>query len=242
VVECGPIEPCHTSDCSGLDEVLSLLPIGRIWDPSRGGVYGAYIQALGDIKTGLNGRICQEWNELNPCTADRLLPYWASVYSLPGCAPQTAASLCDWIALLQGDCPIGSLGFLRRAIEFVAPGKGITINVTYPDIGANCPCPDSPCAANNPLIVTAPPAAYYYEVVPGDYPHEYQDGVNGCRSYFIPEIECLRPCIFPFGLGVGYQTNPIGPYGQDIYGVPDANELARPKWQRDCNKTKCEVS
>lgn len=241
MAECQIIEPCHDRDCDGYDEVLALLPPGRIWNPSRGGVYGNYIRALGDIKTELNKRICQEYRELNPCTADRLLAYWAGVYSLPPCVPQTAEKLCEWIALLQGDCPIGSLGFLRRAIEFVAPGKGITIDVTYPDIGANCPCPDSPCADNNPLVVTAPPAAYFYETVDIDGPVEWQDGEN-CRVYFIPEIECLRPCIFPFGLGVGYKTDPIGPDGQDIYGVPVANESVKPKWQRACTtEQNCEA-
>ncbi len=242
MAECGPIEPCHIRDCDGYDEVLALLPPGKIWNPDRGGTYGAYIRALGDIKTELNQRICQEWNELNPCTADRLLPYWASVYNLPGCALQDGQSLCEWIALLQDtDCPPGSLGFLRRAIEFVAPGAGIEIAVTYPDTGANCPCPDKPCADANPIVITSPAENYYYAIVPGDFPHESQDGANGCRQYFIPEIECLRPCIFPFGLGVGYKTDPIGPDGQDIWGVPDANIAPLPKWRRTCNYT-CEVN
>lgn len=241
MAECGTIEPCHDRDCDGYDEVLALLPPGKIWNPARGGTYGNYIRALGDIKTELNKRICQEYRELNPCTAERLLPYWIRVYSLPACVDQTAEKLCEWIELLQGDCPIGSLGFLRRAIEFVAPGKGITIDVTYPDLGANCPCPDRPCAADNPLIVKAPPGAFFYDLIDGDFLHHYQDGVNGCRVYFIPEIECLRPCIFPFGLGVGYQTDQTGPDGQDIYGVPDENQMARPAWQRSCNIT-CELN
>lgn len=234
---CGPIEPCHAHACDGYDEVVALLPPGRIWNPERGGTYGAYVRALGDIKGQLNARICQEWAELNPCTAVRLLPYWARVWSLPGCVAQTAGKLCEWIALVQGDCPPGSLGFLRRAIDFVAPGKGITIAVSWPDAGANCPCPDKPCAADNPLVVTAPPGAFFYDLTERDFPFESQDGVNGCRDYFIPEVECLRACVFPFGLGVGYRTDPPGPDGQDIFGVPDANQLARPQWRRGCDPT-----
>lgn len=222
---CGPIEPCHVGDCDGFNEVVALLPRGRIWEPSRGGVYGAYIQALGDIKTQLNQRICGEWDELDPCKANRLLPYWRKVWSLPDCVDDDR--ICDWIALVQGDCPPGSLGFLRAAIEFVAPGKGITIDVSYPDIGANCPCPTDPCADNNPIVITAPPEAYSWAESLDDEPIASQDDET-CREYWIDEIECLRRCVFPFGLAIGYKTNPIGPEGQDIYGVPLANEAERP--------------
>lgn len=238
--ECAIIEPCHVGDCDGLDEVIALLPPGKLWDVNRGGVYGAYMHALGDIKTELNKRICQEWLELNPCTSERLFCYWADIYSLPKCVEHTQENLCEWIELLHGDCPIGSLGFLRSAIEFAAPGKGITVEVSYPDLGANMPCADNTCAAENALLVTAPPEAFFYDTIDVDYPREPQDGVDGCRVYFIPEIECLRPCIFPFGLSVGYQTNPIGPAGEDIYGVPDANQAQKPQWQKGCLAT-CEV-
>lgn len=223
MAECVKVEPCLTGDCDGFDEVVSLLPSGPIWNPDRGGVYSQYIHALGDIKTELNKRICQEWAEINPCTAVRLLPYWAKVWSLPECVEQTQESLCNWIGFLQNSCPRGSLGFLQEAIDFVAPGKGITIAVTYPDIGANCACPDKPCADDNPLIITAPPEAYAWADRNYDGPIYMQDGET-CREYWIPEIECLRRCIFPFGLGIGYKTTGTGPLGQDIFGVPDENE------------------
>ncbi len=233
-MECFTIEPCHNRNCDGLDEVVSLLPNGRIWHPDRGDLYGRWIHALGHVKTELNKRICQEFNELDPCKSVRLFGYWAKVYSLPECVPQTSEKLCDWIDLIYGDCPIGSLGFYRRAIDFVAPGKGIELNVNLQGVGANCWCADSFCADNNAIVITAPPTAFYYDQTILDEIGEMQDGEN-CRRYFIPEIECLRRCVFPFGLSLGYKTNPISPNGADIYNVPIQNIADYPIRHSTCD-------
>jgi hypothetical protein len=227
VINCDYIEPCHTDECDGFDEVVRLLPRGKIWNPDRGGIYGGYISALGHIKTELNKRICQEWNEVNPCTSERLFSYWAKIYSLPACVDQTNEKLCEWIDLLNGPCPIGSLGFIQAAVDFVAPGKGISISVNVGEPGAAC-CPEElQCAANRQIVVTAPPEAYFFETNAIDYPFEPQDAVS-CRVYFIPEIECLRSCVFPFGLTLGYLTDSGGETGEEIFGVPDQNEMIRP--------------
>ena len=226
MASCKPIEPCHTGDCSGFDEVAALLPSGAIWNPDRGGVYGQYIAALGHIKTELNRLICGEWAEMNPCTSNRLLPYWQKVWCYPDCAPDTAESLCAWIELVEGDCQPGSLGFLRRAVEFVAPGAGITIELNG-EVPLGC-CTSSPCADNNRIIVTAPTEAYSWAAFESDGPLVLQDGEN-CRTYWIDEIECLRRFVIPIGTSLGYKTNPIGPDGQDIFGVPDANESELPE-------------
>ena len=234
MADCLALEPCHDRECDGLDEVVSLLPQGRLWQPDRNDLYGRYIHALGHVKTELNQRICQEWREMNPCTSMRLLPYWIKVYSLPSCVAQTSEKLCEWIGILNGDCPIGSLGFYRRVIEFVAPGLGIEIDVNVADAGANCWCPSSDCADENPIVITAPASVFYYENSYVDGPMEYQDGEN-CRRYFIPEIECLRRCVLPFGLGVGYKTTVTGPLGQDIFGVSVANKANKPVHFVACN-------
>lgn len=234
---CDYVEPCHGRECDGLDEVVQLLPHGRLWNPDRDGNYGAYIKALGHIKTELNKRLCQEWNELNSCTSERLFEYWADLYKFPKCVEQTGEKLCEWLELIYGDCPIGSQGFIRRAIEFVTPGAGITVEFNFPDFQANCWCASNIfCADKNPIVISAPPEMFRYETIAGDYPHEVPDGADPCRKYFVPEVECLRNCVFPFGLGVGYKTNPIGPDSEDIYGVPEQPPMKSPRAIYTCSK------
>ncbi len=233
---CKPlIEPCHSGECDGFNEVVQLLPQGQIWNPDRGGVYGAYIQALGHIKTELNKIICQEWNELNPCSSKRLFGYWAEFYKLPPCIEQTGDKLCEWIDLLYNqDCPIGSLGFLRKAIEFVLPNKGVEINVNLDSTATKWRSDDFNCADNNSIIITAPSKLFKYYEYKGDFPHtKIQDGVNLCRRYFIPEIECLRACIFPMGLSVGYKTKETGEF--DINNIDDIEKTNRPINTMICN-------
>ena len=227
-------EPCHTADCDGLDEVRALLPPGQLWQLDRDSVYTRYIRALGDIKTEWNRRICAEWNESNPCKAVRLQSYWADLYGFPECVPLTGAALCAWIAIaLDPNCRPGSLGFLQRAIDFVFPDHDagtVTVSVNYPDFGGNTASANSLCADENALVITAPPEFYRFELVNdpviSDYAHA-QDGVEPCRRYFIPEIDCLRKCVFPLGLSVGYKTVDGGPDNVDIFGVSDLARAAR---------------
>lgn len=237
MVECCPValEPCHVELCDGLGEVVNLLPSGSLWSVERGGVYASYIRATGHIKSKLNERICQEQGELNPCTSVRLFDYWASVYSLPPCVSQDTDTLCQWIDLIYDpSCPIGSLGFYQRVIDFVAPAKGITISVNVPDIFSSELCATKPCADDNPIVITAPPACFFYDAECRDYPHEPQDGIDSNKQYFIPEIECLRRCVLPFGLSIGYKTDPTGPNGEDIFDVPVANEASFEHYLEKC--------
>lgn len=228
------VEPCHTADCDGLDEVRALLPPGQLWQLDRDSVYTRYIRALGDIKTEWNRRICAEWNESNPCKAVRLQSYWADLYGFPECVPLTGAALCAWISIaLDPNCRPGSLGFLQRAIDFVFPDYDagtVTVSVNYPDFGGNTASANSLCADENALVITAPPEFYRFELVNdpviSDYAHA-QDGVEPCRRYFIPEIDCLRKCVFPLGLSVGYKTVDGGPDNVDIFGVSDLARAVR---------------
>lgn len=228
---CDFVEPCHTKDCDGFDEVVKLLPKGQIWSPDRGGVYGAYIQALGHIKTELNQIICQEYNELNPCTSVRLFDYYAKLYKFPPCVEQTQERLCEWLDLINGPCPIGSQGFLRRAIEFVLQDDNFEIHFNL-DQTAQTWQTDKICAEDNAIVITAPAKYFRYYEYDGDFVHELQDGVN-CRHYFIPEVECLRPCIFPIGLSVGYKTLEPGKY--NINNPPESDPLPRPEHTLICN-------
>lgn len=228
------IEPCHTDECDGFDEVRALLPLGQLWQLDRDSVYTRYIRALGDIKTEWNRRLCGEWNEGNPCKAVRLRPYWADLYSFPECVPLTGERLCAWIALAVDPlCRPGSLGFLQRAIDFVFPDDPpgtVSVSVNYPDFGGNSAAPNSLCADENAIVITAPPEFYRYELVSDPLISDYayaQDGVEPCRRYFIPEIDCLRKCVFPLGLSVGYKTYDGGPDNVDIYGVSSLSREAR---------------
>lgn len=230
------IEPCHDDDCSGLDEVTALLPNGRIWSIDRGGTYAGFVKALGHVKTDINQAICQVWNELDPCQSIALFDYWAALYKLPECVDQTQENLCLWIALLyDSSCPIGSLGFLNAAVDFVAPAAGITLTLNQDSFAGEWQG-DSPCVDSNSLVVSAPAASFFYEEVSRDYPHEAQDGENACRTYFIPEIECLRYKVFPFGLSVGYQTDTANPNGSAIFNVPVANIAEKPQTFIDCGQ------
>lgn len=228
------IEPCHTEDCSGFDEVVALLPPGQLWQLDRDSVYTRYIRALGDVKTELNRRICREWNEGSACKAVRLQSYWANFYSFPECVNLTGERLCDWISLaLDPTCPPGSLGFLQRAVDFVfpdyEPGE-VAVSVNYPDFMGNSASPNMLCADQNAIVITAPVGVYRFEVMQEPVIADHfdpQDGVNSCRRYFIPEIDCLRKCVFPLGLSVGYKTVDGGPDNVDIYGVPDIAREAR---------------
>jgi hypothetical protein len=230
VAECAPLEPCHSGECDGFNEVLALLPQGKIWRPADSSVHGRFIAALGHIKTEWNQAICQVWGDANPCTARATFDYWAGVYGFPPCAPQTNAKLCEWIALLDGPCPIGSLGFYQAAIDFVAPGAGIVITR-----GADKSCWSSSqlCPTDNALVVTAPPAAYRFYTLDIDEPY---DDPN-CRVYFIPAIECLKKCVFPFGFGVGYRTSVTD---DGVYGVPATAEAPFTQLYYKCEVDNCD--
>ena len=215
---CDYVEPCHDGDCDGYDEIVRLLPKGALWNPARPGVYGQIIRFLGQWKTCLNQAICQEWCESDPCKARRRFPYFADKYSFPECVDQTNEKLCEWLALISDkECPPGSIGFLKRAIEFVKPG--LTVEVNRPEMLAAACCGDAQCATDNPIIISGPPDCFACSIMCFDGIRPAQDGANPCKRYFIPEIECIRDTIFPFGMGVGYLTNPQGPNGEEIFGV-----------------------
>ena len=230
-----PLEPCHVGECDGLNEVIALLPPGQIWQIDRAGVYTNYIRALGHIKTELNKQICAIWGEVNPCTANQLLPFWADFYGFPECLPLTQVSLCKWLTIVNDPgCPIGTLGFLQAAIDFVLPPiNGLSqakIAVNHTDYFGNSGHPESRCANGNTLVITGNPDIFRYQTRPNLSifdSFDAQDGINGCRTYFIPEIECLRRCVFPLGLSVGYKTVTSGPNNVDIFGVPDTAQATR---------------
>ncbi len=203
-----PVAPCESGECSGFDEVVALLPKGQIWDVNRPSIYSQYVQALGHIKTKLNKIICQEYNELNPCKSKRLFSYWADFYKLPPCVEQSQENLCQWIELIYNqNCPIGSKGFLQKAVEFVLPN--VDIKIEFNPIHARRWRADSLCANNNAIVITTPVKHFNYYQYDGDFPHDRPDGEN-CRKYFIAKIECLRKCVFPMGASVGYKTSEKG--------------------------------
>lgn len=232
MTDCCPATPevCHNEPCDGIDEVAALLPTGRIWSIGRGGVYAGWMKALGCINLEMSTAICQEWAEVDPCTSSRLLPYWISVYSMPPCVDQTADNLCAWIDLITDpDCPVGSVGFYQRAIDFVLPAAGVTVEFADPSFEGVCSQIDSTCLEENFIQITAPPEVFYFEESIRDFPMDPQDPNNPCRCYFIPEIECLRYGVFPIGLSLGYQTDPRGPDNEQIFGVPDTNTQNKPQ-------------
>lgn len=228
------MEPCHTGDCDGLNEVMALLPTGPVWDPNRNSIYGQYIRALGHIKTELNRVICSI-ADMSPCSSELMFGYWAKVYKLPTCVEQTPVKLCEWLDIIFGECPIGSLGFLRKAINFVNPNLVIDFELNVPDGFANgWRSDDWFCAANNMLVIKTEAKNYRYFEFDGDYPHALADGKNMCRRYFIPEVECLRPCIFPMGLSVGYKTIEIGDYDINNWEVILRGERPQSSLICDC--------
>lgn len=228
-------EPCHIDDCAGFNEVVSLLPTGELWNPDRQSIYGQYIRALGHIKTELNRVLCS-MADTAPCSSAWMFNYWSKVYKLPDCVEQTPEKLCEWLDILFDDCPIGSLGFLRKAIHFVNPDLSIDFILNVPDGFANgWRSDDWFCANKNMLVIKTEAKHFRYHNVEGDYPHELADGKNACRRYFIPEVECLRPCIFPMGLSVGYQTTETGDYDINNWGIIPEGE--RPKSSLICDCT-----
>lgn len=229
------IEPCHIDDCDGFNEVVSLLPNGPLWNPDRQSIYGQYIRALGHIKTELNRVLCS-MSDMLPCSSEWMFQHWAKVYKLPDCVEQTPEKLCEWLDILFGDCPIGSLGFLRKVINFVNPNLVIDFELNVPDGFANGWKSDNLfCADNNILVIKTEAKNYRYYEFEGDYPHESADGTNACRRYFIPEVECLRPCIFPIGLSVGYKTIETGNYDINNWEFAEIGE--RPKSSLICDCT-----
>lgn len=223
---CDFIEPCHASECAGVEEVQALLPNGRIWDISRNSTSSRYFRAVAHIKSSLNMLLCQQYEELEPCKSVRLFDYYTKLYSLPPCAPQTQESLCEWIGIIYDkDCPIGSLGFYQKVIDFISPNNEITLTLNLPDIFSHEWRSHTLKADEAHLIVTAPPNSYNWFSGPIIEGYSGQDGQNPDRKYFIPEIECLKRCIFPFGLSIGYKTDPSGPNGEDISGVGDERAM-----------------
>lgn len=222
---CEIIEPCHTQPCDAVDEVQRLLPNGRMWSLGRGDLIARSFLALAEVKQCVNEAICQEWAEQNPCTAVRLFDYWARLYCFPvECVERER--FCDWVDLMEDrDCPIGSIGFYKKVIEFVAPNKGITLTVQHPGLLAGkCHVSDPAKPERSVLCVSAPPECFYWQQ--GD--SDAQDGENQ-RCYFIPEIECLRFYVFPFA-SLGYKTDTANPNGSPIFNVPDANVDVKPEF------------
>ena len=215
-----PLEPCHSDPCDGVEEIVKLLPQGDLWDVSKDTNLGAHFRALGDIKSYLNEIICQEWNEIDPCKSRRLFSYWADRLGYPACLPQCSEFLCDWIDLTNDpDCPVGSFGFLRRLIELVAPD----VTVTFTNHFQDGKCEEQNCICGAGIVLEASPNLFYYDTIDIDYPMDALDGKNVCRSYFIPEINCIRGMFFPIGKRVAYATNPRGVNGEQISGVPEGN-------------------
>ncbi len=234
-MNCSELEACATDDCSGLAEVIALLPSGGIWELKENGVYSSYIRAIGHVKTEINKAICQVWQENLPCKSIRLLDYWAKFYGFPPCVLLTGEKLCEWLdIILDPYCPPGSVGFLQAAIDFVLPPiagvSQVTIQFTSADYFSNAG-QNRPCAIDNSILMIADASLFRYDEFPGRsileqlYP---QDGVNGCLDYFIPEIECLRHGVFPFGLSIGYMTDDGGPDAVDIYGVGVGAYMQKP--------------
>lgn len=235
---CTYLEPCHNQECDGFNEVLDLLPKGILWDPTRPSTYGKYVQALGHIKTEINIAICQELVEWDPCRAKRLFSFWAEMFKLPDCVDQTPEKLCEWLGIIYDKkCPIGSIGFLRKAIDFVDQDNNIQIRSNPRDFQAPCWCPsDRVCVDNNSIVFTAPPEEYAYYVNKLDRPSNAQDGIDPCKFYFLPAVECLRCCVLPFGLTIGYETDPRSPDGYPIYNVPEENVADRPECNVICRE------
>lgn len=230
-------EVCRPDACTGSREVDALTRgLGPLFRRSRGGVIGGMLQAIAEWKTCLVRALCREFAEGDPCTATRLLPVYANLYAFPSCVALTGDAMCRWIALV-GDrtCPPGSPGFLKKAIAFAAPGKDIALTrrpLDGPPLADNEQCPEE-----NAFLFTAPAECFAFWTVARDYPFDPLDGVNPCRRYVIPEIECLRTTIFPHGASVGYRTDPPGPQGEAIWGVPDAAQIDCPAASRpscDC--------
>lgn len=171
------------------------------------------------------------------------MEFYLEVYALPPCVEQTAEKLAEWIEIVSDpSCPIGTVGFLKKAVEFVAPEKIIQITINKPTIfGLNWET-SSPVADENFMVVRAKPEFFFYELF-GDTEcveqniqagEILQDGINDDRRYFIPEIECLRACVFPFGMSLGYKTinDPVSEF--DIADVPLANQANKAMSIRRC--------
>lgn len=232
--DCETVEPCATGECDAVDEVQRLLPSGPMWDMGRGGNIAASFLALAAVKSCLNDAICQEQRENNPCTTDRLFDVWANIYSFPiECVERER--FCDWVDIMDDrDCPVGSIAFYERVIEFVAPGKGITLEVRQPGLLAgNCQVDDPANPENNVFCISAPADCFAWEASDSDV----QDGENE-RCYFIPEIECLRYYIFPFA-SLGYKTDVPNPNGSPIFGVNAENEAEKPSYFYGLDRTRC---
>ena len=213
-----PREGCHDGPCDGHEEVARLMRgMGPLFEGRKDGVVGGLVNAFGQWKSKINGAMCQEWREGDPCLAHRLLPVHARRWAFPACADLTSENLCKWIDLVRS-CPPGSRGFIAAAIEFVLPGKNITLDWQVIDGKAYWQASDRR-ACENCLIVNAPPDCFAFVEECRDLLGHVQDGANPERRYFIPEIECLRRAAFPIGLSVGYRTDPQGPNGEEIYGV-----------------------
>lgn len=222
---CETVEPCHNNPCDGIDEVARLLPKGRLWSLSRDSQAARYFKALGAVKSEINRAICQEWDELNPCKTIRLFDYWAKIYCFPNCVEPER--FCDWVELMEDrSCPVGSIGFYRKVIDFVLPDKSVTVDFRQRGLLASQCANDSPRAADNVICITAPADCYSYEASSDTF----QDGVNG-RCYFIPEIECLRFYVLPL-VSLGYKTTEINPNGSDIY-APEATAALKVNYYYD---------
>lgn len=232
--ECEIVEPCATAPCDAVEEVQRLLPRGRMWELGRGGPVANSFLALAEVKACVNAAICQEQKEGNPCESDRLFDVWAKIYSFPiECVDRSR--FCDWIDIMEDrDCPVGSIAFYQRVIDFVAPNKDLKLFVHQQGLLAGTCTVDFPgTPRRNILCIQAPRDCFFYEEG-GD---ALQDGENE-RCYFIPEIECLRYYIFPF-VSLGYKTKIPNPNGAPIYDVPVGNIAEKPSYfynpKRECS-------
>lgn len=207
----GLTEDCHDQPCDGHNEVSALIRgLGPIFEGRRG-VIGQILAAMGAWKTCLNIALCREFCEDDPCKTVRHFARHARLWRFPSCVPQDNGTLCAWIALqTDPSCPPGTVGWLRKVIDFVMPDKSVSVEITPPKEISNCAA-DSAVAAENAIIITAPPECFKSAL---------EAAGDRCRlRYFIPEIDCIRSSVLPFGVGIGLRTDPPGPNGEDIWGV-----------------------
>lgn len=228
-IECCDItECCRADDCSGVDLIQSLLPNGPLWNMNAQTEHAAYWRATAEVFTELNKALCQEFAETNPCTSSRLLTMWAQVYCFPDCVELTTQRLCEFLALIfDPECPIGTIGFYKKVLAWVMCATDETCGPVILEVnqrGAHAAewRADFESANENTFVVIAPPSCYMY------------DKVKDC--YFIPQVECLRRYVFPMGITLGYQTDPVGPNGEDVYNVPPENLGTKPQVYYECER------
>lgn len=194
---CTTYQPCGSLDVSRL--VAELLPKGCPWDlEDETRIHSQFWAAVVEAMETLQGNYCYEYEQANPCTATRNLERWAKLLRFPDCVELTTEKLCEWLALLNGQCAGPTLQFYRDLLVFLGIDDVVTVKFN------TRPCVET--TQRDLVFRTTRDRLRRWNLLE----HGWGRPMCGC---FIPQIECIRECLIPHNITVRYEATDVFRWG-----------------------------